>query len=303
MAEDLKPVMDACQGVWDVDRDDDYRTEVYAESVPDADGRGYHIETKTRQFYDHTDHTYTFYPEKGALSKALVTNLGSKYDGLTIERITPTIYSTGAENEDAISRSVETKNNRLIDSDKAKDIVLGNYANSTLSSNADTIETLNKAIKDNSISYTINIDNSASYTAITYSRSEHPDSKEYISWREMNERIQELSINVNEVVLPIKNSDIMVTQLHSSINEYINVVLGGKEGDASDLRLQVMQQASDLYISNYKNGIKINLFSTAELVLVTIGSGILGAAVALLIISGIKASKHERMHNRDYYNF
>ncbi len=105
---DLPPVINALHDTWSVVHDDKYRTEHYTEEVcsTDSDGKEHcHDEDRTREVYDHTDHTYNYHPKKGRLAAALLRDYITKHPDIDVKEPLILAAKTEAENEWAIRES------------------------------------------------------------------------------------------------------------------------------------------------------------------------------------------------------
>lgn len=95
--------------VWDDDHDDVYHTEYYTVEVSHTDSKGntyYTTETRSKQVYDYTIHTYTFSRSPGDEAVAILTDLIQRIPAIIPPETLVSASQTGAEGEYAAERSI-----------------------------------------------------------------------------------------------------------------------------------------------------------------------------------------------------
>ena len=280
---ELKKISDIMDSVWAEDHRDQYHTESY--TTTDSKGN---TSTHYREVYDYTDHTFTCNVSQGRLGLKMISETGIKFPSINIEELQPRIINTGIENEDVISNWA-TENKKLIDSDTAKKKVLENFNNSTLSYYRQKIITqYGELITDDMNKYMGSLLTAKRiYTYRTYSHN-HSGPAEFQIWKQTLNKINNINSNITTIIRPIIESNKNVQKLKNDINEYIAVVLDGKDGDASDLRDSILDGATNLYLENYCSGLKIQTYGIWVSVLSVFISVLIGALISLVLFKIFK---------------
>ena len=277
----LDEITQIMAGVWYVDHDDVYRTEMHTTT----DDKG-NAQTEYRKVYDYTDHTFICKVSEGYIALKELNALSIKYPDIDIEILQPYIVNTGVENEDAIS-GWASKDRVLVSSDEAFKKVMGNFDNTNVSYYRNDILRGYKELIDEQLTKYMSALLTTKSTAYTYrtNSSSHPGPREYQVWKETYNQMKDVSTKINMVTYPIQESYQMVRDLRCSIAQYIGVVLDGKDGKSpGDLRSEILNKSILLYSENYRNGFMIRYFGISFVILITVSSVVISGGLCGFVL-------------------
>jgi hypothetical protein len=276
--------------IWDEEHDDEYRTETYTTTDEDGD-----IEVHTREVYDHTDHTYTYYKKQGEYSYQVGMRMLKYFPRLTWAGNPLYASKTNAEGEYAADRS------RRVDRHNQEELF-----EITRKWNVGSLYMINK---DNILEYNKMYSVMKQWEkykdtakSVEYETNSHSDDgpEEY----QNSEYIRALSNDVLNAISQLKstilNTKSTLPVLKNKIETYIGVVLEGKQGDKNKLRNEIINMAKDLYRQNFPEGIDLNTFRVWLVFLWAFIASAIGALIAF-VLKVIYGNEYD--NDRDRYGF
>ena len=282
--EDLRPAIGALAESWDEEHDDIYKTEVYIDTCSSADGKSSYPCTKTRQVYDHTDHTYTYYQSEGEKAARLLARYSRENPDIHIsDKLQLPPGSTAAENEFAIRRSRESLSGYKTPTQAEYDQYARTWA--TGSNFATLIPVAYKyhaALLQDTPEW-----QAAKRTAqsISYSTYRHQDDGP----REF-QIVQSALSHANATVRPIEETlggiilaKNKVSELSTLSTQFANVTLHGENGNSSALRGEVMDLSRKIYESNFSGGFDTRPAKWIAVFLFSILGMVLGGGLGLAV--------------------
>ncbi len=255
-ARDLQPVIAALDRAWDDDHDDVYRTEYYTEEVCSGTGetRSCTMETRSRQVYDHTIHTYTYDRQQGELAARLLRDFAQKHPTLDVGERLMMAARTNADNEQAMYDS----RRRLPDFKGLQDKDYLQLANTWATGS--TYVTLTPGIWHGHAQlarltpqWTAAAPRGKS-TRYTTGRSSDDGPKEFQVAEAALDYAVTVARDIGRIDSGMAQAHHGVPALHQKILDYVAVMLDRKEGDAGTLKREIMKDARDLYAANYAGG-------------------------------------------------
>ncbi len=308
---DLVVVAKAFDKAWDDDHDDVYHTEFYdvEDCTTDSEGNQDCVtRTETREVYDYTIHTYDYDEKYGAAANRLLADFVSKYPELNIEEELYTAKMTGADNEYAIDRSLELKTGVSSREPNEYLAIVNHWAHgSNLAKYRPQINAAysNLKVKNSQWGKAWRTAQSDRYT--TYS---HSDSgpKEFQIAEAAFSYARSIVRNSKNITTGIKFSKKAVPEIERLSREFIAVTLDGKDGDANQIKSDLMELSRELYDKNIEDGLELdpNEWGKAILfgLLATLASIGAGAGVDFAIDNNRTIrSKVEDMIDDDHHHF
>ncbi len=265
-AKDAPAVSSAFDSAWTSSHRDHYYTQVYPSTSCNSKGQC-STTMKTRQVYDYTTHTFTYYPEHGARAAQLLADFVQKHPDVKIEERLQLATRTSPANEAAMEPSLKE---RLKDKIPTKADILG-YANTwAVGSNFTTytpaIKQNHGALEDALPAWQSGKDSAKSASYRTKRRSDSGPREFQIAERAKN-AAAELHNASRKITDGIRAAGQEVPVLEAKIRNYIEVVDGNKKGDANKLRVDVMSSTRSIYERNFENGFDLNPFKWAQVIL------------------------------------
>lgn len=257
----IKTVNQTLDDAWATSHIDHYRTEHYTETehYTDSDGNS-HSRTvhKTRQVYDHTTHTYNYHPENGEAGSRLMTSLTNQYPILKWPEILKLTKQTNAEGEYAAeqSRAEKFKQKMLGQQELLKIANTWNFG-SAYNVNQNNIFGTFKKIAPLAQDWQVKKTTAHSVSYNTGSRSDSGP-REYQSSEHALENGRSLENSLDGIFIGIEKVASEAPKLKKAINEYIGVVLDGKEGNPGKLKTEIMKTALKHYNKNFPEGFNVD---------------------------------------------
>ena len=255
-ARDLQPAITALDKAWDEDHDDVYRTEYYTEEECSGSGesRSCTMVTKSRQVYDYTIHTYTYDRAQGVRAATLLQDFMRKHPSLDINEQLILAWQTNAENEWAMRES----RRRMPD---YKELTQADYMRLTNTwATGSTYVTLTPGIWDAHAKlgratpqWTAAAPRARSDRYRTNSSSDAGPQSFQLAEAALSYAVK-ISTDVNRIDSGMAAAQSGLPALHKKILEYIAVSLDRKEGDADQLKKEILHDARALYSANYAGG-------------------------------------------------
>jgi hypothetical protein len=277
-SRDLLDVDDELAKTWDESHIDSYRTETYWVSVTNSDGKGSHTEMRTRQVYDHTTHYYEYNPEHGAAAAQLLLAFLAKYPDVKIEEHLYPATATHPENENAILSSMK----KLFEKKPPTAAELLQLANkwatgSNLTKYLPKITADHQQLSSLGPSWDAATRTASSESYITYSRYDSGPTEYQIAENALSYG-EDFRKSSAKIIDGIHCAGTDIPLLDAKIKEYVDVTLHGKEGDADDLRTEILDMSRKIYKANFENGFDVDPFSWLEVIGIALLGGLLGAA-------------------------
>lgn len=267
---------------WDDSHRDSYRTEIYSETVSDSEGRT-HTEMRTREVYDHTTHTYDYYPKYGENASISLDKVLIGFPDITVKEKIRTTSKTNADGEYAADKSRKNeKRKQRLNQDELTQIANTWNHGSTYQDRLHIIyNAWNELHKDApSWKSAKNSANSDSY--ITYSHYDDGPREFQIA-----EKIKENGIYFSRAIQDIYNSISTTreksTTLNRKIDDLISINLNSKSSSSNRLTQEILETAKNIYKLNYDHGFKVEQFRYEMLGLF----GVIGAAIGAGIGFGL----------------
>ena len=270
-------ITDLANKTWKYDTYDHYHPETRTYTTTDSKGNST-THTYIVMVYDYTDHTFTYYPVYGEILDNDNFKFINDYHNFFYDENLITSNKVGANNEYAIQKSRKNK----IDSSLSQEQILFiskqwatnsfyTIYNAKLHVNWDYYNQLQPA-------WTFDKLNSHS---IKFRTTSHRDDgpKEYRTVQKIKNTSNNINSITSSIIFTIRNTKINVIKLEQLIKDYIDVSLNNKEGDAEELKYQIMHLTKNVYESNFIGQEKINMFNWW----IVIGWSLFGAFIGLIV--------------------
>jgi len=278
MQGDLKKIQNALDNAWSASHYDHYHTEVYYTTSCTSNGNGgqsCHQEMHTRQVYDYTTHSYRYDTTQGQLAATLLSGFTGKYPDVKVDEKLKISNDVSDYNKSVIDASRGDSAEPLTDEEyasKANTWALGSNFNAS----QPKVEEGHQSLKNTNSAWAQAVQTAHSDSYITYS---HYDSgpHEYQIANDGVSTASHLNGQVDNIVQGIRHSSKAVPELNDKVEEYIDVVLNGKKGDAGQLRKEIMDIAKDIYDKNDGNGFDVHTMKWLNIFLFALAGLVAGA--------------------------
>jgi hypothetical protein len=275
----LLSTVDKFDRAWKDKHDDFYRTEIYFEEVCTSNSNGgqtCHSEPRTRQVYDHTTHTYTYFPKWGTQASLELTILLREHGDIDQGEQLLRPSHTNADGEYGAWKSRDDKHKPG----------QGDYL--SIATRWNSGSTLNKVmpivyVNLNLLKQTDGDWRVAMRTAhnTSYDTGSHYDdgpvefqvAERAMHAAQMGDRALE---EVRDGVLHIKTA---APLLESQIKQYILAVTENGEGDKDKLSRNILQTSKTMYRMNFPGGFDVETFKWGPIVAWSLLGLAIGAGV------------------------
>lgn len=258
------------------------RTEIYYETVCTGTGDQQRCgpEMRTRQVCDYVTHTFSYNAQWGVQAATLLNSFASAYPDMQIgERLVPA-SRIHPDNEAAMAHGLKQKFKDVIPS---KEDILG-YANTWAKGNNFTVF---KPKIEESHGGLVGLRNSwnaslatARTVSVDYSCLGSPSGpREYQVARAAEGYAAQLANSASKVTNGIAHGGQAVPALTAQIKSYVADVQAGRLQGADKKRDDIMKTTRSMYESNFENGFDVNPFKWWLVILITVGSTLLGAGL------------------------
>jgi hypothetical protein len=273
--QEVPPIESAFSNSWSSSHVDYYRTEYYQEEVCDSENHC-HSETKSRQVYDHTQHSYTYYPQQGELASRLLNEFIRNHPDMTITEALQLAQQTSEENKAVIKASRHDE--KPLTDDEYLALTNTWAAGSNLLAYAPKMTAGFNNLGGLAPQWENATRTAHSESYITYS---HFDSgpREFQIAGDGENTARNFISDAHHIVDGMMFSGKKVPELNAKVNQYIDVVLNHQKGDAHKLRDQIMDMAADLYQANETNGFDVHPFKWLDVILLALLGMAAGAAL------------------------
>ncbi len=296
----VSPLSAAFEAAWDDSHHDHYRTEFYPVTVCSGSGksRSCRTETRSRQVYDHTTHTYTYHPEDAARAQALLAAMLRTYPDMILADRLDTATAVNADNQNAILKSMSG----LFDDGSPSSHELLRVAN-TWAHGANFTKYFPEVVKAHKNLAGLQWEwNAAMGTASsqrydTRSRLDAGPAEFQLAAQGIAQGAA-LEKNTNDITAGILFADKNVPLLNSKIKQYIDAVLHGGEGDPDALRKEIMKLGPAIYQENFKEGFDVYPFKWSTVLLLTLVGAALGAGLGAGADHGLNSLAARRARRR-----
>lgn len=295
--EAMPAIADAFDDTWTASHIDHYRTETYTTNVCSSNGNGgtsCHTETRTRQVYDYTVHSYHYDAAKAALAGELLLDFLDAHPDMSVDEALQVVSEVTDENKAAILASRGDKAKELTD-DEYLSLVNTWAKGSNFTASQPAVMSNHEELENLMASWDATMRASHSQSYITHS---HYDSgpAEYQRANEGKDSAEDLSKAAHNIVDGIEDSGAKVPQLSQMVEEYIGGVLysKGMSKDADDLRKDIVHTAQDIYDSNAGNGFDVHTMKWLNIVLFALLGAAIGGAGGELLSRRLDKSKKEQ---------
>ncbi len=95
---------------------------------------------------------------------------------------------------------------------------------------------------------------------------------------------------------------VMVPVMEAKVREFVSAQLDGKKGDPDTLHQELNEIATTLYAKNFKNGLRVDPFSSLEVMLYGGGAGLAGCALGC-VANYLKARSNRKALQKRYQQF
>ncbi len=282
-SKELPAVVNAFDAVWDESHYDHYHTEVYYTTECTGSGKTRHCGPKrhTKKVYDYTTHTYTFHPEEAAQAERLLQAFLNKYPDINISQLVRAT-ETGEANQNAMRKSMADffkKNFKDKQPEAADYLKLANTwaTASNFTEYFPAIRQSHAELKRLSGAWSWSAKDARSTSYTTYRRSDSGP-REFQIVEEIVSNGIRMGQNTSDITKGIALASRQVPELNNKINEFIDVSLNGKPGNADKLRTEILDGARDVYKANFERGFDVYPFKWGIVVLLTLAGMAIGAA-------------------------
>jgi len=283
---------------WHEDRDDTYHTEFYECGSTDSKGN-YHSQTCTRQVYDYSDYTHTYYKDKGNQASASLDELLIKHPDLRYKQELKIASQTNAEGEYAIETTAKLDNRdvRLTKQELMKLSATWKYGSTFYLNNLEIINYWN-SLKNQNIGWKNVKDKIPSVQEHRKYTTSWPGPEEYQLCGNISENVNHVQKFINETFEGINLTQSEIPLLEKDINEMIAVEMNGKKGNSGKLYNSIMDRSRKIYRENFKNGLDVEGGRNYAVLISILG----GIVVGGLVGAGVDnlADKYNWWQPRDY---
>lgn len=240
---------------WDSDHQDVYHTEVYTVQVASTDSKGnttYSTETRTRQVYDYTVHTYNVNHGAGNQAANVIDALTAVIPGITPPETLVSASKTGAEGEYAAQKSMSTKNKDAT-YEQAVGLIQSFHTRAVYSSVAPAVSRAYPEIAASCPGFRSSLLTARSTSYRTFS---HFDSgpAEFQTWERYCGTVSGVNGAIHRFIDPMAAAGSRAVPYLELMNRYIKVVMEGAKGSESDLMFQILGEAEGHQKANFVGG-------------------------------------------------
>jgi hypothetical protein len=285
LIQSLNQELDA---TWTESHIDDYRTEVYwdTETYTDSDGKSQsRTVMKTRQVYDHTTHTYNYYPQNGENAFVSLSQLKSQMPNLTWPENLLKVKKVNQPNQDAIVTS-RIRDEKVPELSKAEILDIVNAWNHGSTYNQ------NKTLINSVISQIPNFENNwgsarRNAQSIQYDTYHHFDSgpQAYQVVEGILGQTKSLEQGISGIINGLRQVHSQAPRLENLIDNYISALTSvesiGVNIDPEKAQEEIMKTIQSWYSMNIKGGFDIDMFRQSYIVLWTLLGAIAGGLIGL----------------------
>ncbi|MDD5301951.1 MAG: hypothetical protein PHS14_02495 [Elusimicrobia bacterium] len=280
----LSPVVNDFNRSWDDSHTDHYRTEYYTVTVDDGKGKS-HTETRSREVYDHTTHTYTYDRASGERASTGADALIARTGSLALTEVLHTASQTNAEGEYAAEKSRRNANGGARLSQDSLTKIANTWATgSTLMTNLPEADRLWAAFHGDANAW-----RAAKGTAHDdrYNTGSHADSgpREFQTAERALADGAGAEAKLGEILDGISFVKANTPKLEGMIRELIDVELHYKKDgtDTKKLMREILTLSQQMYQKNFNGGLEVDPYRKLMLLVYSLcGLGIgaaLGAAL------------------------
>lgn len=248
--------------------------------VPSCDSKGSCTTTiEMRSQYDHTVHTYDYDLGKGIKGAELLSKYVATYTDLRVNESLVLAKSTEADNEYAIERSMPKRlKNKIPTPEQALTLANTWAIASMFEQNRGAILQQQKRLMPYAAKWQVRAPLAVSNK---YNTTSHFDSgpADFQLSRAAAGISEALQTSTGEVVEGMRYAAVMVPVMEFKIRAFVSAQLDGKKGDPDALHKELNEIATALYAQNFKNGLRVDPFSTEEVLLYGFGAGLAGGAI------------------------
>lgn len=277
-AKELPAILKKFDDSWDESHRDHYHTEWYTTLSCSGSGksRSCHTVLRSRQVYDNTTHTYTFHPDEAAQAQRLLAAFIKKYPEVNISQLVKTTQTNEA-NQRAIRTSMadlfEDKNPTAEDYLK----LANTWATaSNFTEYFPEVRESHDKLKKLSNVWGWSLQNAHSESYKTRSRRD-AGPEEFRTAEAIIRHGMTLGRATKDITSGIHYADQAVPKLNQKINEFIDMSLNSKPGDADELRASIMDMSRDMYKKNFEKGFDVYPFKWETVILLTLAGMAIGA--------------------------
>lgn len=278
---------------WDESHYDVTHTHYWTTTDCDANGKNCTTTTHSEEVYDYTIHTYTYHPEIGRRAARLLSEFIEHNPDLTVNERLYLARETHAENEEAIAKSMKRKlDGKTPTADQYLKFANTWAQGSNLVKYVPRITNDYDALKSISAAWNSAAGTASSTRYITYSHSDSGPREYQVSEAEQ-ERGGDIVQASDRILGGVQFSKEAVPALDAKIKQYVGVVLDGDEGDANQLRSDIMKLSRKIYQNNYENGFDVQPFKWLDVILITMLGMAIGGGIGFGIDRLLDAKKDE----------
>lgn len=286
-ADDLPAPISELKDSWSENHHHVYRTVRTQHRVCDAHGQNCRTKTEYHRRYDHTVHSYTYFPQHAENAYRLVDALLKRHPDLSIAEYLIRAAMTEADNEYVIEKSI-FKGKMMSQEGLLKEANM--WADgSTLEAYRHVITKRRSALEEIVPRF-----NSTRRTArdVTYPTYFKTDSgpEEFQVARKTLDHAQTIYDSIHKVVDGIAYARDAVPELDATIRQLIAVRLDGEKGDANALQKKIMEIVTTNHDMNYEGARKVNEFDWGLVILASMIGGAAGAA------AGAGVARYRELH-------
>lgn len=275
-AKDLPSITMELSDTWDDNHHDVTRTEYYTEDVCDSKNNC-HSELRSREVYDHTNHSYEYYAQHGEAAARLLVDFIRNHPDMNLAEQLVRVTSTEAENESAIRHSFAE--------------YLGKYPSTAeyvraanIWATGSNLSVYMPVVKSNfaELQRLTPLWNAAKKTAHDerYSTNSHSDAgpQEFQISESAQQHSAAMDAAIHKITDGIEFAGRKIPLLDKMAKECVNAALHHGPGDPEKLCPAVLTLAKEIYKKNFEGGVDIEPFKWEQVLLWTLLGMALGAA-------------------------
>lgn len=274
--EKLEKVNAMLADAWEDTHYDHYRTQVYTTT----DGKG-HTTTHTRQVYDYTTHTYTYNREAGEQASVLLSALLESFPAISLgEKVLSASKVSNMSIEKMAESRKDGKQSVEITAETAVKIASEWKSGSVLLKNIAYADSEYGKIKELADAW-----QKAKETAHDASYNTHSRSDSGPEEFQAAESALETGIAINESIgtafSSINESLKIAEELSGHISGCTKELYAVNSGKTRKQRRKTLEDAKELYTTNFNSGIDVDRFKESKVVLWSLIGAVGGGAIGL----------------------
>jgi hypothetical protein len=278
VTNNIPPVIRDFSNTWDESHHDVTRTKHYSVRVCDSKKKC-HSERRTKQVYDHTNHSYTYHSQYGESAAQSLASFLQKFPDVAIQEKIILSAKTDVENEYAIEKSMkEVLKGKIPTPEQSLHYANMWASNSNFATFQPQAVANHASLQGLSPRWKQAAGTAHSTRYRTYSHSDSGPA-EYQLAKQTLSVAQALNTASQKIVGGMRFAGGNAPVLESKVKEFIAVTLDKKKGDADQIRDDLMSLTINTYKNNFETGLDVEPFKWGEVFGYTFAGILAGGAL------------------------